>query len=42
LARRPWVDVITGRSLRGGVTAVGEVLDSYPVALLAPDTEGDA
>lgn len=32
---RPFVDVITGRELDGGRVRVGDVLDRYPVALLA-------
>ncbi|MCU1501276.1 MAG: treY [Ilumatobacteraceae bacterium] len=36
LAGREWIDVLTGRHLRGGATAVAEVLVDYPVALLAP------
>jgi (1->4)-alpha-D-glucan 1-alpha-D-glucosylmutase len=37
LAAQPVVDVLTGRRLPGGTLAVGELLDRYPVALLAPD-----
>jgi (1->4)-alpha-D-glucan 1-alpha-D-glucosylmutase len=29
-----WTDVLTGRAVPGGVTAVGALLDRYPVALL--------
>ena len=36
LARRPLVDVITGRSLDGGRVELAPLLGSYPVALLAP------
>ena len=36
LAGRPVVDVITGRVLEGGPVQLGELLDPYPVALLAP------
>ncbi|NQX10227.1 malto-oligosyltrehalose synthase [Microbacteriaceae bacterium VKM Ac-2855] len=36
LSRRPWVDVLTGRRFDGGTVALGELLERYPVALLAP------
>ena len=34
LAKRPMVDVITGRRFEGGLTSVGELFERYPVALL--------
>jgi (1->4)-alpha-D-glucan 1-alpha-D-glucosylmutase len=36
LAGRPIVDVITGRHFEGGTLHLADVLDRYPVALLAP------
>ena len=36
LAGRPIVDVITGRRFEGGTLLLADVLDRYPVALLAP------
>ena len=30
----PWRDQLSGRELEGGEVAVGEVLESFPVALL--------
>ncbi|MFC0678453.1 malto-oligosyltrehalose synthase [Lysobacter korlensis] len=33
---RPMTDVITGRRFPGGLLRVGDILDTYPVALLAP------
>ncbi|NQX28484.1 malto-oligosyltrehalose synthase [Microbacteriaceae bacterium VKM Ac-2854] len=36
LARRPWIEQLTGRRFEGGTVALGELLDRYPVALLAP------
>jgi (1->4)-alpha-D-glucan 1-alpha-D-glucosylmutase len=36
LAGRPVVDVITGREFPGGTLLVADLLDHYPVALLAP------
>jgi len=36
LAGRPIVDVITGRTFDGGTLHLAELLDHYPVALLAP------
>ncbi len=35
-AGRPVVDVITGRQLDGGTVHLADLLDRYPVALLAP------
>ena len=32
-----WTDVLTGRSVSGGTTSVGRLLDRYPVALLTRD-----
>jgi (1->4)-alpha-D-glucan 1-alpha-D-glucosylmutase len=36
LARRPMHDVFTGQCFEGGLTRVADLLDRYPVALLAP------
>ena len=36
VGRRPRIDVITGRRVEGGTIAIAELLDTYPVALLAP------
>lgn len=36
LARRPWLEQLTGRRFEGGTVALAELLDRYPVALLAP------
>jgi (1->4)-alpha-D-glucan 1-alpha-D-glucosylmutase len=36
LVSQPLVDVITGRCHEGGTTSLVELLDTYPVALLAP------
>lgn len=36
LAGRPFVDVITGRVVEGGTVPIADLLDPYPVALLAP------
>lgn len=36
VARRPLIDVITGRSVEGGEIELATLFDRYPVALLAP------
>jgi (1->4)-alpha-D-glucan 1-alpha-D-glucosylmutase len=36
LPGRPMTDVITGRRFAGGLLRVADLLDVYPVALLAP------
>ena len=36
LVGQPLVDVITGRCYEGGTTSLAHLLDTYPVALLAP------
>jgi (1->4)-alpha-D-glucan 1-alpha-D-glucosylmutase len=32
-----WTDALTARAVAGGLTAVGDLLDRYPVALLTRD-----
>jgi (1->4)-alpha-D-glucan 1-alpha-D-glucosylmutase len=39
VATRPMIDVITGRTFGGGPLALADLLDIYPVALLAPEEE---
>ena len=36
LAGRPVTDVVTGREFEGGTLHLADLLDRYPVALLAP------
>jgi (1->4)-alpha-D-glucan 1-alpha-D-glucosylmutase len=36
VGRGPLIDVITGRHVEGGMITIAELLDRYPVALLAP------
>ncbi len=38
LAGRPYVDVLTGRVHPGGTVPAADLLDRYPVALLAPES----
>jgi (1->4)-alpha-D-glucan 1-alpha-D-glucosylmutase len=39
LAARRVVDVLTGRLFEGGTVHLGDLLEIYPVALLAPESE---